>query len=122
MAQVNEYSTHMQDFVSGNSYKSLLKASASLSASSQESARELNTRPIRAFARVRQVDSNTYRIRAFGNKENIGTIIKRLKAFNDMEICYDDDLDSNELIVKSKKELWTISKADNGEFILQRAF
>lgn len=115
---VNEYSNHMRDFTYGVSNRSLLKAARQ--ASRQPIKRELNTRPIRAFARVRMVDQDTYRIRAFGNQENIGMIMKRLKAFNDMEISYDEELDTSELIVKSKKELWTISKAENGEFILQR--
>lgn len=116
---VNEYSSHMRDFIFGTSNRALLKAARQVQR--QEPTRELNTRAIQAFARVRRVDNNTYRIRAFGNQENIGMIIKRLKAFNDMEIAYDSDLDTSELIVKSKKELWTISKAENGEFILQRS-
>ena len=39
-----------------------------------------------------------------------------------MEIAYDEDLDTNPLIKKSKKELWVVSKNEKGELILERSF
>lgn len=114
---VNEYSNHMSVFAYG---EPLPKATIRASRASAPQRRELNTRPIRAFARVKRVSAGKYTIKAYGNPENIHMIMKRLKAFNDMEISYDDNLDASSLIVKSKKELWTIHKADNGEFILER--
>lgn len=117
---VNSYSNHLHDIIFGEQLpKATLKASCMQGL--RKANKELNVRPLKQFAIVKRINADKYTIRAFTNRENVNMIIKRLKAFNDMEIAYDADLDSDELIVKSKKELWTISKADNGEFILQRS-
>ena len=113
----NPYSNHLQDFIYGEkpvavSKKRTIKARV---------LPELNVRPLKGLARVKRINANKYIIKSFSNKENHAMLLKRLKAFNDMEIAYDDELDSDPLIVKSKKELWVVSKNENGELILERS-
>lgn len=114
----NPYSNHLHDLIFGEAeYKAPSKR---VKARVLPKLKELNTKPIRAMARVKKINANKYIITSFSNKENTAMIIKRLKAFNDMEIAYDDDLDTNPLIKKSKKEIWVVSKNDKGELVLER--
>ena len=112
----NPYSNHLRDFIYGEPVAKSRKVSVKARVLP-----ELNVKPLRAFASVKKVNANKYIIRSFSNRENTDRIIKQLKAFNDMEIAYDEDLDTNPLIKKSKKELWVVSKNEKGELILERS-
>lgn len=83
---------------------------------------KITLKPILSFTKVKKVNDNKYCIYASANTVTLKKIVSKLLAFNDMEISYSESLEGNELIKKSKKPLWAISKGENGEFILERCF
>lgn len=91
-------------------------------AASKPKSDKITMKPILSFTRVKKVNDNKYCIYASANQVTLNKIVSKLLAFNDMEITYSDSLEGNELIKKSKKPLWAISKGENGEFILERQF
>lgn len=81
---------------------------------------EITMKPIMGFAKVKKITANKYLIYSSANTPTLKRIVNTLTAFNDMEIAYSDTLEGNDLIRKSKKPLWVISKSTSGEFVLER--
>lgn len=90
----------------------------SIKASSNKKTR-MDFKPVARLLSYKQVKAGCYELRMNPQSENRNKIINILKSFNDCEIEYSEDLEDNELIVKSKKPIWVLSPTDKGVFKLQ---
>lgn len=82
--------------------------------------KNLNFQMLNGVASVKKISATKYKIRMLNDKRNITKITSMIKAFNDIEIEYTDDVITSDLIQKSKKALWSLSKSTDGTFILER--
>lgn len=83
-------------------------------------AQSLNLKSLSGIARVTKLSHRHYVLKTNSNANITASFIKsKILAFNDLEIAYSDDLDSSDLIKKSKKPLWALKAKDNGEFSLE---